>query len=97
MLGQMGEIMLGKLFAGPIAILYLGLGLWGFILVTQYIHLHLGAIGVTVAFFVFPAAYALTPLWAGFADGYWLPAIVCYSPMALMMIVGALGALFEAR
>jgi hypothetical protein len=89
--------MLGKLFAGPIVILYIGLGAWGFFLVSQYIAAHFGFIGVVIAVFVLPVAYGLTPLWAGLADGYWLPALVCYSPMVLMMAIGMIGSAFEGR
>lgn len=88
--------MLARLFVGPFVIVYWGLGLWGFILVVQYIHSQLGYLGVVLSVFILPIAYTLVPLWAGFADSYWLPAIVAYSPMALMIVVSLIGTAFES-
>lgn len=87
--------MLGRLFAGPLLIAYWGIGIWGFILVSQYIYEAAGFIGVIVAFFIFPIAYTFTPLYAGFSDGYWLPAMVCYAPLGLMLVVSIVLGLAE--
>lgn len=89
--------MFERMFAGPIAILYWGVGLWGFILVSQYIYQKLGWIGVIVGVLITPVAYLVAPLWAGFVDGYWTPALVCFAPIALAMILGIVGSVAESR
>jgi hypothetical protein len=87
--------MLGRLLSGPLSILYIGVGLWGFFLVSQYLYAQVGAVGAFLGLFVFPATYSIVPIYAGIADGYWLPAIVCYSPIALMMLLGLVASIFE--
>ena len=88
--------MLGRMFAGPLAIVYIGISLWGFILVSQYIYGEFGWLGVLVGVFILPIFYTLAPLYAGFSDGYWLPAMVCYAPFLLMIIVSVLAAAFDS-
>ena len=89
--------MLGRLLSGPLAILYLGVGAWGFILVSQYIYLHWGYVGAFVSLFIFPATYAFVPLYAGIIDGYWLPAQVCYAPFVFMLVLSSFESLFKRR
>lgn len=79
--------LLGRMFAGPLMVAYIGIGLWGFFLVEQYLY-HIGGwLLVIGGLFFFPFIYTLAPLYAGIADGYWLPALVCYSPIALMLVM----------
>jgi hypothetical protein len=71
----------------PLMILYYGIGFWGFYLIEQYLYNEFGLVAAVVAVFVFPLGYVVTPLYAGFSDGYWLPAMVAYAPIALYFAV----------
>lgn len=86
--------MFQKILAGPLMLLYVGVGLWGFFLVSQYVYYEFGWIGVVLGVIVFPAAYGLAPLYAGIVDGYWTPLFVCYAPFFLMFVLSVLGGLF---
>lgn len=88
--------MLGRMFAGPLAIVYIGVSLWGFILVSQYVYGEFGWIGVIVGIFILPIFYTIAPLYAGFSDGYWLPALVCYAPFVLMIVFSIIAGAIES-
>ena len=79
--------MFAKLFAGPLAFLYWIIGLWGFFLSVQVLHHHFGFLGVLVGVLIAPVSFIFAPLYAGFVDNYWLPAIVSYTPIAVMMLL----------
>lgn len=84
--------MLARMFAGPFAFLYWIVGAWGFFLSLKVLYSVAGIIGVIVGILVTPVSFVIAPLYAGFAEGYWLPAIVSYVPMAVMMIFSVLAA-----
>lgn len=85
----------GRFLTGPLVIIYWGLGLWGLFLNAQYIYDGMGLIGIIVGLFIFPIVYVLTPLYAGFSDGYWLPAMVSYAPFAVMVVFSISAAAFD--
>ena len=87
--------MLQRIFSGPLAVIYIGVGLWGFFLVAQYVLNTFGTIALIVGIFLFPVLYSLVPLYAGFVDQYWLPAMVSYAPILLAIIVSEVGALLS--
>jgi hypothetical protein len=85
-----------RLFTIPLVIIYYGVGFWGFFLIEQYLYNEFGLLVTILAIFVLPIGYIFTPLYAGFTDGYWLPAMVAYSPIILYMSIFMLTSLYEA-
>jgi hypothetical protein len=83
--------MLGKILTAPLAILHFGVGLWGFFLTLKYMSEKIGLFFTLISLFLAPIVYGLAPLYAGFVDGYWTPALVSYAPVALYMLVAAIG------
>jgi hypothetical protein len=90
-----GLEMLAKMFAGPLAFVYWIVGLWGFFLSLQVLHGLWGILGVIAGLVIAPVSYFFAPLYAGFAEGYWLPAIVSYAPVVLMTIVSTAASAFD--
>lgn len=81
---------MAKLIAGPIIIIYYGIGFWGFILTIQYISNSFGGVAAALSVVLFPIAFSIAPLYAGLVDGYWTPALVSYSPVILYMATVAM-------
>lgn len=78
--------MFARLLTGPIAVLFWGFSLWGFILTEQYIAEKMSWWAAGLAVILFPVAFAVAPLWAGFVDGYWTPLLVSYAPIILLLL-----------
>jgi hypothetical protein len=87
--------MLAKLFAGPLAFLYWIVGLWGFFLSIQVIYKGFGILGVFIGIIIGPISFFLAPLYAGFTEGYWLPALVSYAPIAAMLVISIVASFFD--
>ena len=89
--------MLGKILTAPLVILYFGVGLWGFFLTLNYLSDRIGWFFTFLSLLLSPFVYGLAPLYAGVVDGYWTPALVSYTPVALYMLIAAVGGMFSSR
>jgi hypothetical protein len=87
--------MLGKLFAGPLMLIYWLVGLWGFVLTIQFLYAHVGLLLTFVGLLFFPFTFVAVPIWAGLAEGNWLIAIVSFSPILLVYAMGGIAAILS--
>lgn len=46
-----------------------------------------GLWGTLIALIIFPAAFAVGPIWELYSTGNWIPIIVCYGGIALVMVI----------
>jgi hypothetical protein len=78
--------MIRKILSGPILIVYWGGSIWGFALTTGYLMDHMGWTLTFLSFLLLPIVHYLAPLYAGLADGYWLPLQVSWGTTAVVVI-----------
>jgi putative effector of murein hydrolase LrgA (UPF0299 family) len=82
--------MLSRILSGPIAIVYYGGGLWSLALIVSYLADAWGWFFALLSLFLLPIVLYIVPLYAGFADGYWLPAQVAYGTVAVAFVLSIL-------
>lgn len=87
--------MFAKLFAGPLAFVYWIFGVWGFILSMQVLYDLGGIFTVVVGLVIAPVSYLLAPFYAGLANGYWLPAVVSFAPVVVIILLSTVVAVLN--
>ena len=84
---------MGIVFKAPAIIVYIAGGLWGLLLIWNYLTDQIGTFLTVMSFFILPIVFYLVPFYAGFVDGYWLPLWVNWGAL---IIAGTLFFIGEA-
>ena len=86
---------MGAMFKVPAIIIYVLGGIWGLFITLGVIYHAFGFFFTLVAFLIFPIALYVAPLYAGFVDENWFPAIVCYGSGVLAIALYLVGSLID--
>jgi hypothetical protein len=60
---------------------------YGFWLSLQIVHIKLGLFAAILSFIFAPLTIVIVPLWSGFGEGYWMPAIYSFTPLLIFMFL----------
>ncbi len=60
---------------------------YGFWLSLQIVNVKLGLFAAIVSFFIAPITILAVPLWSGFVESYWTPAIYVFTPVLILTVI----------